>query len=164
MQKLFSGALLFTMAMFAALGCRTNGNGGSEVTTQSSDPAADSAALAHLVDDYESVFNAEDAYKYSMLYTEDAVRMPPDEPATIGRDSIAIIAKDAWINVALKVDLHTDEILIAGDWAFVRGSVDATKTFKVGGKSSDVVYKFLWVTSRQQDGTWKIARQMWNTD
>ncbi len=105
--------------------------------------------------------NAGDWAAVSATYTEDAVRLPPNQPAVQGRGDI-----QAWFEAfppASDVNLEWAEIEGVGDVAFVRGSF----TLIVTPEGMDAVAdtgKFLDVLRRQADGSWLIHRNIFNSN
>jgi ketosteroid isomerase-like protein len=57
-----------------------------------------------------------------------------------------------------------DEIRVTGDWAYSRYSYTWILTPVPGGESVEVSGKGIWIVQRQPDGSWKIAREIWNND
>lgn len=49
-----------------------------------------------------------------------------------------------------------------GDWAFSRGNYTATQT--VQGNTVEVDGKFMTIFRRQDDGQWKIYRDIFNSN
>ena len=105
--------------------------------------------------------NASDWAAVSATYTEDAVLLPPNQPAVQGRGDI-----QAWFEAfppASDVNLEWAEIEGVGDVAFVRGSF----TLIVTPEGMDAVAdtgKFLNVRRRQADGSWLIHRDIFNSN
>ena len=54
------------------------------------------------------------------------------------------------------------ETVIMGDWAFSRGNYTATQT--VQGNTVEVDGKFMTIFRRQDDGQWKIYRDIFNSN
>jgi len=58
----------------------------------------------------------------------------------------------------------TEEIQVAGGWAFLRGTYTATMTPKEEGDPQEETGKCVHVVQRQPDGSWKNMRVIWNSD
>jgi ketosteroid isomerase-like protein len=56
--------------------------------------------------------------------------------------------------------VHPDEILIRGDFAFVRGSIELIRT-SAAGDSGRTELRYLEIVHRQQDGSWQVV---WGMD
>ena len=72
-----------------------------------------------------------------------------------------------WITKELTTASYSEEaeeIEVAGDWAFSRGTYTFTGTKKAGGKPIQIIGKFIHILKRQPDGSWKLTRDCWNHD
>ncbi len=62
-------------------------------------------------------------------------------------------------------DLYeTDEIEVAGDLTYERYTGRWTVTPKDGSDAVEQAFKGIHILRRQTDGSWKIARDIWNSD
>jgi ketosteroid isomerase-like protein len=95
-------------------------------------------------------------------YSEDAVFMPPNQPAVEGR--AAIRAWFAAFPPMSAFNLTVVEIKGRGDLAYERGTY--TLTIAASGKTPAVSDhgKFLAVRRRQADGSWPMTADMFNSD
>jgi uncharacterized protein (TIGR02246 family) len=108
---------------------------------------------------------AEDWDRFAATFTEDAVRMPPNEPLHEGREAIRDWAETNWGPLTLTEFTQTMlGIEGRGDLAYVRGSYSATS--EVPGFSEPVsdVGKVVAIMRRQDDGSWLVAVAMYNSD
>ncbi|MGZ4815286.1 MAG: YybH family protein [Terriglobales bacterium] len=100
------------------------------------------------------------------LWTDEIVTMPPGEPAVIGKQANEKRLEDS--AAALKsteimaYDEQWQEIRIQGDWAYEWGTISGrTRPFS-GGNETSYKYNAMRILNRQPDGTWKIARSIYN--
>lgn len=108
---------------------------------------------------------AKDWGRFAATFTEDAVRMPPNEPLHQGRETIREWAETNWgpttpiefTQTMLSVDGH-------GDLACVRGSYSATT--EVPGIADPVsdVGKLVAIMRKQDDGRWLVSVAIFNSD
>ena len=125
--------------------------------------AGDIAAIRDLRQNkFAASFIAADSDGFLASITEDMVIMPPDEPPVTGHDTIR-----AWLEgffAAYKTDLEYtgSDVSVAGDVAFEAYAfrwtltpVDGTEPIKQTGKG-------VYVFRRQADGSWRVARDIWN--
>jgi ketosteroid isomerase-like protein len=63
---------------------------------------------------------------------------------------------------ATAVSIEADETIVSGDWAFTRGVFGATFQSKAGGPAVPQANKYILIWRRQADGSWRIARDIWN--
>ena len=139
--------------------------GFSHVACQIPSNEADVEAIKKLVvEDFVEAENAGDVSAKVALYTDDAVLMPPNEPAVTGKEAIHSWHQTTYNQVSLQVTDSTDEIAVSGDWGFARGSYSATISLRAGGEPTRENGKFLVIVRRQPDGSWKIVCDMWNSD
>ena len=107
---------------------------------------------------------ANDAEALGRLVTEDAVLMPPNEPAVVGRaaviDWFAGVVKQARTT---GIGVPQREVIVAGDWAIERGSFLWKVAPAAGGAPIEDQGNFLAIHQRQIDGTWKVTRNIWNS-
>ncbi len=121
----------------------------------------DITEIRSMLDSYGPRVTAQDWTTYLTYYTDDAVRMPPDEPMYQGKDAILERAEalPAITNLALTTQLIDGQ----GDLAYARG----TYTFDVGpseGELVNVVGKWHAIYERQADGSWLCVSDIWNQD
>ena len=114
-------------------------------------------------DAWVQAYNSGDADKIVAGYTDDAIVMPPDVPAAVGKDAIkqfivADMASSKTAGASFALD-SGDTIGVSGDLAWHSGN------FHVNGSagSSIATGKYLEVW-RQDKGNWLIIRDTWNSD
>jgi ketosteroid isomerase-like protein len=60
---------------------------------------------------------------------------------------------------------YTDsDVKVVGDWAFEQYAAVVTMTPKAGGESMTENVRGIHVYRRGEDGSWKIAHDIWNSD
>ena len=59
----------------------------------------------------------------------------------------------------IHVQVQPDEILVRGDFAFIRGTIELTTD--AAGDSARSELRYLEIVQRQQDGSWRV---MWGMD
>lgn len=120
------------------------------------DMAEDQAAIRAIWEDYASFRVTGDAEAWLDLWDEDGIQMPPGVPAR-SIDTLRPVLADVFTKRPYEaMEISTEEIVVTGDWAYCRGtySVDA------GGKQ--IKGKFLTIFRRQDDGNWRIYRDIFN--
>ena len=98
-------------------------------------------------------------------YTDDAIVMPPNEPPTEGKQAIEkslaeLISKLQLSNLQLSIS----EVDVQGNTAIVRGTYSSN--FMVPGMDVPMEDrgKTLAVWKKQADGSWKLHRDIWNSN
>lgn len=124
---------------------------------------ADVRALDQLQKRVDAAIIGGDVETYVTLITDDAVLMPPDAPPIIGREAIREWSRrNARAMVFQAYEPADAELTISGDWAFRRATFTATLAPASGGPAVQGTGKFIIIYQRQRDGSWKVARDIWN--
>jgi uncharacterized protein (TIGR02246 family) len=131
--------------------------------------AAPSSPAAKEIDktrtEYVESWKAGDAERIANLYVDGGIVMYPDHPPVIGHAAIAEYFKGFFAEFdALDFQLASSEIVIAGDWAYDRGTYRWKAKPKKGGAPMDDDGKYLVILRREPDGRWRVARDMDNSD
>ncbi len=154
MKKLFS--IVATLLVLAISGCAPQ-----------VDVEADAAAVKRLFDEATAALNAGGG-AIEDFNTKDAVIMFPDEPAAIGKEAITAhnqAFRQAFRDQFTSEEIRSvDEVVVSGDWAFVRWVGTGTLTPKDGGEPSEFNLKGITIFQRQPDSSWKVARAIWNSN
>jgi len=97
-------------------------------------------------------------------YAEDAIAMQPNAPAWKGRAGIAHgLAGFMTMGKVTQFDGATDDVMVAGDMAVETGHGEMTLTPTKGKPMHDKL-KYVTVWHKQTDGSWKIVRDINNSD
>ena len=121
------------------------------------------AVLEAMCQTYSSAVNASDSARYSTLFTEDAIRMPPGAEPEYGQDEIQK-SEQADYDVAKWNVTFTprDALSIGEEWMYGIADVDVSMVTHADGKTSDFRLTVTWLLQRQASSEWLIKRQMWN--
>lgn len=121
-------------------------------------------AVKALILEALDVIRSDDFDRYFELFTDDAVWMMPSSFKDVHQDEARSFYR---FTRKFKFDQETavDEVVVAGDWAYVRVSFDGYLRPKVDDGSPPLrsVSRHIWILQRQADNSWKIARDIWNT-
>ena len=109
------------------------------------------------------VIRSDDFDRYFDLFTEDAVWMMPSSH----QDVHLTEAKSFYgFTKKFRFDQQTsiDELVVIDDWAFVRVSFDGYLRPKINDDSPPLrsISRHIWILRRLLDGSWRIARDIWN--
>jgi uncharacterized protein (TIGR02246 family) len=132
--------------------------------TKKVDIEADIEAIKSMTEKYDATINAGDLDSWMSLYADDAVRMPPNKPALFGKDSIRSMMQSFFENYTSDLKETTEEVIVAGNWAFARGTFIITLTPKAGGESIQDSGKWVAFVKRYPDGSWRIYRNIHNSN
>ncbi len=132
--------------------------------TKQVDTQADIQAIKNSVEKFDLAVNEGDFETLASFYTEDAIRMPPDEPAWIGNDAIRAGFKKGFEQYDMVVENSVEDVQTFEDRAFMRGVYTVKLTPKTGGELIQVTGKWMAFRQRQQDGSWKTVSDIYNSD
>lgn len=146
---------LVVATALAPIGCSTQ---------QATDDEAVAAAVEQIWDRYSSSLNSGDIDAWVALWTEDGVQMPPDSPPVVGKESIRQRNGAVLDQFSFEMSITNQEVEAAGDWAYARGTYTATLTPRGGGEPVLIDGKYMTILQRQPDGSWKIHRDIFNSN
>jgi ketosteroid isomerase-like protein len=89
--------------------------------------------------------------------------MPPNAPANVGRTMIGSWSQAFLDQFRLQFALAVDEVRVLGEWAFERGGYTISLNSKAGGLPMQDSGKYITVYQRKPGGTWRMARDIWNS-
>jgi len=137
-----------------------------QATVLDPDSAAVRQAITTAYAGFADAMKRGDAAALAGNYTSDAVLMVPNTTAWEGRAGITQ-GFTSFLSQFNVVDprITTKDVVLAGDYAIERGTYAWTLHPKTG-TGPDIVDngKYLTVWERQADGSWKILRDISNTD
>jgi uncharacterized protein (TIGR02246 family) len=131
---------------------------------QGTSTGIDVSGIDRLRDAHVASLNAGDGEGWAACFTDDAVQMPPHFGANAGIAAIRGWSKGFLSMFGCRFSLSVEEVQAAGSWAFECGRYDITLTPKAGGGPLVDNGKYITIYQRQSDGSWKIARDIWNSD
>ena len=111
----------------------------------------------------EAAENDESVDRMRVHMAEDVVMMAPNMPPVTGAANAAEAMRQFFGAFEVQIRYTSTEIVVAGDWAFDRGTYSQTLTPKRGGAAHNETGKYLWLYRRAPDGSWKQARVIWNS-
>jgi len=144
-------AVLFSTLLTAA--CNSSGT---------RDPAADRQAIAAATAQFQAAENAGSGDEFRSFFADDLVLMGPNSPPVTGGDTVAAQMRLFHEKFAVQVEYDSQEIVVSGDWAFDRGMEHYTLTPKAGGDPIRKSGNYLYLYQRQEDGSWKQSRVIFN--
>ena len=156
--------LLATVLTVTLLGvaCAQPATKQPEVATP--DPAAVKADIEAANARFLDAFKKGDKAPIMANYAADAILMMPGAPMSQGTAAIDKVFSDFLAQFALKEsNLRTIDVAVGGDLAVETGTFEWTLTPKKGADLKDKG-KYLTAWKRQADGSWKIIRDINNTD
>ncbi len=143
-------------AVLLLVACQPAGSGKSAELSVADKAAIDSIdhtfAPMAVAGDYAALVKA--------YYADDAILLPPNSPTATGHAAI-----EAFLHTFPPItafELRTEEIVGAGDLAYVRGRYTMTMAPPGAATVADSgKYLEIW---RKQGGSWKVTRDMFSSD
>ena len=112
-----------------------------------------------------AAWNESDAGRIADLYADDALVLYPNQPAVSGREEIRKYFQMFLADfVNQDFQLTSSEIEVHGSWAFDRGTYRLKATPRTGVDAIEDHGKYLVILRRQPDRSWRVARDMDNSD
>ncbi len=162
--------VLSVVVLVALAACQPAANETSAVDVPSEAQAATDAysreanikAINAVVGTFVEAYLTEDVDLFLTLFTDDAIRMPPDAPAFQGLGKIRVDIEQTFEAADIEITVNIEETEISGDMALVRGDWAVVQHPADGSEAVEQVGKWFNLMERQPDGSWKIHRNIWN--
>ena len=128
------------------------------------DVEADIQAIKDSVAELEAAVNMGDVDKIMSFYADNAVRIPPNEPALIGKEAIQRLSRQAADEFDLQEVYEVKNVKISGDMAVAHIAWSSTVTIKASGETVNPKGNGMRVYERQSDGDWKCIYSIWSDE
>ena len=125
---------------------------------------ADLAAIAEFNRRYLKAINDEDIDTLSSLTTEDHIMIASGRPPLVGKAANDAANGRVFKQFDIDETWTPVETVVAGDWAYQRGTFTVAATPKAGGTTTRTSGNFLRIYRRQPDGAWRMIRDMFNSE
>src|SRR6266542_79824 len=127
--------------------------------------AADEQALRDADAEWSKAAGAKDLDKTVSYYSDDAIVMPPNDPAATTKEAVRKIWQDLLASPGLVISWKPTKVEVAksGEIGFVSGTYELTMNDASGNPVNDRG-KYLEIWEKQPDGSWKCGADIWNSD
>ena len=108
---------------------------------------------------WQELFNSRKAQALVSMYTDDCILMPPEEPSVTGRQAV--------MDFYLPLLRHGFTMERTNEEAETRADVTLRRgTYVVKDRHGEVTErgKYMQLWRMQEDGKWRLSREIWNTD
>lgn len=119
----------------------------------------DVAKLRHMASEFTEGFNTGDVDRIMRFYGDTYVDINLRNPVQSWQERREYYT-EVIRNGGFRVQVQPDEILIRGEFAFIRGSIQLTRASAVGDAGRTEL-RYVEIARRQQDGSWQV---MWGMD
>jgi uncharacterized protein (TIGR02246 family) len=125
------------------------------------DQTLDQQSIESLHHEHVAAVNAGDLETVLSGMTDDVVYMAPGQAAIVGKKQLEEFLNPLYQQLKADISMTAKEVKVDGDWAFEWGDLEGE--MRLGDGAAVLVdSKYLYVYRRQSDGTWKIARDIFN--
>jgi uncharacterized protein (TIGR02246 family) len=138
--------------------------GGEVAEEPAVDIEADTTALKKIEEEWSAASISGDIDKLVSFFTDNAVHIPPNEPARIGKEAIRSWFQQLHDLFTMEQEGTLEDVQVSGDLAFTRGAGTIIFTPKAGGESLKVKDHWVTIYRKQSDGTWKCICNIWSYD
>ena len=129
------------------------------------DPVADKVAIDALRNREMTALSSGITDSAIAVYSDDALVMPNHGPAVRGGAAIRAWLDTSFSQVTMNGRVTSSSVDVSGDLAVDHYAGELTVTVKApGAKPMTEAIKGINVYRRQPDGSWKIAKAIWNGD
>ena len=153
--------MLIPLVFLCCLGCQ---QGERVLLEPEADVEADIQAIKDIVADCNAAANASDADRVLVHYADDAVVMPANAPADIGKEVIQAKARQVYGEATPQEELVVEDVEISGDLAVARVTWSGIFTPNDGSKPWEQNGNWIWVFKKQSDGVWKVTYSIWTNE
>lgn len=135
----------------------------SAPAVQAADPTADVAAIRALQARWNAAVEAGNIDGYVAVLDADIELMPTDAPPIRGADNYRAFLQPVFVNDTYRIEaVGPGEIVVDGDLAYARYDYIIHRTPKDGSQTFSTLRKYLDVLRRQDDGSWRVYKHIWN--
>lgn len=110
---------------------------------------------------YKGTLNTSNSEKATSLYTKDGIFMPTGAPSAIGTEQIKGAYDFVFSQIQLNIEFFIEEITIENSLAYAVTSSKGSTLIHATGETVPEANRELFVFEKE-NGTWKIARYMFN--
>lgn len=124
----------------------------------------DVETIKKLVQNWHAGWENSDIEALLSLFTDDPVLMPQGCPEVLGKEAIRGLYQSFFEDFIIKAERTLKEIEVSGDLGYIWINYTMTATHKAGGDQVKDEGKSVFITRRQNDDSWKIARLIDNSN
>lgn len=143
--------------------------GGTTARSQATTYDKEAAAIQQVMDAYTADIDAGDLDAWMALWAPGGVQMPPGTPMRSGLKAIRAGMAPGLTRLNDEIHINVMEETVVGNLGYARGTYTLVATPRMdrrgeAGGVSIVDGKFLTVLRQQPDGSWKIYRDIFNSN
>jgi ketosteroid isomerase-like protein len=124
----------------------------------------DVRAINQFLDEAIAAINSGDLPRIMSLWSEEAIRMGPNEPPAIGKAAVEAQLRAVFNEFTLNLSARPQRVVVAGDWAWSWWTYAGAFIPKASGEAIRETDKCVDILQKQSDAMWKWALHIWNSD
>lgn len=158
-------SILVALAIIAFLCCIIACQQSEEAsTTPKTDVQADIQAIKDVTDQWQIAINAGDLDTLMSFYSENAVKIPPNEPAVVGKEAIRSGYQKLFEKNVRQENHSVTDIKVSGDLAVTNTAWTLLNNPERDEGSSKIKGNWVRIFGKQTDGSWKIIYMIWSDE
>ena len=127
-------------------------------------PKRDEVAINAVRQEFLKAYNDGNAAALAACCSDDVVQLPPHEPAVRGQQAISARYQAQFDTFNCRLSTTTEELQILEQWAFAWGHYEIALKPRGDGATIQDSGKYIAIFRRASDGSWRFARDMFNSD
>ena len=147
--------------LFIASGCEQSER---VLVEPKADVEADIQAIRNITEKWQVAINAGDLDTLMSFYSEDAIKIPPNEPAVRGKDAIRSGYQKLFEKNIRQENHVVADIKISGDLAVTNTTWTLPGITEKAKGSSKPTGNWIRIFGKQPDGSWKIIYMIWSDE
>ena len=133
------------------------------MTNSQTPSGSEVASIAQVREGWLAAMNTDNLDGLVKPLAEGCWAFPPHEAAVHGVDAQRSWHQARIAQFATRITMSSDELIGAGDRVVDRTSYTIVLTPRSGGPAIQDSGTCFWIWERDADGSWKIARAIWNS-
>lgn len=122
---------------------------------------SDEKDIKAVIASYKEALKSADSTKVVQNFSPNAVLMTPNAATAKGSNEIKAVYDGLFKILKLDINFSIDEVVVNGEYAFVRSTSKGTATLLENNVKADEINRELFIFQKQ-NGKWKIAYYMYN--
>ena len=153
------------LALLFVLACYKSGDDASVAQAGApADAAAARTAIEAQLGRFRDAMLKNDTAAVGSVYTADAMVLPSGQPLVRGRPAITTAFAGMLAQMPVtRMEFQIIDVTVAGDHAIETGTYSMSMKPRTG-KAIDDTGKYVAVWKKDADGSWKMVRDIWNSD
>ena len=147
--------------LFIASGCEQSEG---VLVEPKADVEADIQAIRDNIAEFNAGITTGDIDRIMAVWANDCIRIPPNQPATSGKEVLRSIYQKVSDQETVQEDYVVKNIDVSGNLAFAHLTYSAVGTPKAGGEPFKEDGNWIIILKKQPDDTWKRSYSIWSNE